>query len=757
MISLKQLEAKKLRAEDLKGLFTAEEKSEEIKKLIRLIADRIEAGRTRNLRDWRVYMALDAAYDAPYAQLTPTLARYLEQKCSAKRGKMEYEDTVEMLESFGVPLEDLFTEAKNSKGEVIGLLPNAPSFVKVVVPLVRAYVGIRLSKLFTDRDQTPLFKYEPLKMTSENQIKCEILTDIASAMTAHFGYGSDLRNAIFHTLLYGLCIMFPKEAWYKEESEDDEGNEYVTKEGLRYHRPHPTRVFYDLHHPLSTINTDTGVSYGGYWSILRYADLCSSSHYWNTDAVTYGQDWFSKRNAKYYLQEYYSTAMKFPEYGNSRESDRESRADAYTESDHDKAVFVANVFMKMAPKLYGLGEHDKPVWFRFIVASDDTVLYAEPLTYSPMIYFGYDADDERDRNASLGLELVPFQDVVGNTLSQILLTAKQNLSNLTFFDEFTIDKDAVLKLQNSGEASLRANNYIAYNSGKVGRGTQGNPKDAVHTVQLGKNSTAELVGSLTTLIGIMERTLQFSAQEVGSAASHQQSAQEIRVIATNTSVRVAYTGAFIDDAIDAWKRQIYQAASSYMTGDFISQVSIDIPDLENVLGVMGFAVKGRGRDVKIVTGAPRKLLLEGFAATKDGPDRGVDAGTASTMLQAVQAVATNPIVGQTLDASAMLKMLTRVFHLAGAPKDFDLSDLANTQKAPEGQPDQGGAQQVVDTVLQQVEEQIGRPAAEALQMQAQEIQSIKQVLETISNQFVSARTAPPAPTPTQVDATLIPA
>lgn len=751
MISPQIFEKHKCRSEDLRPLFEAEEKSEKVSKLVCLIKDRISSGRDRNLKDWPTFAALDCAYDAPFAQLTPTLTRFLESKCSSRKTPMEYDEVMSMLDAFGVPKNDLFYEAKNEKGDVIGLVPNAPTFVKVLVPLVRAYVSIRLAKLFTDRDQTPLFKYEPLKMTQANQVRTEVVTDIVAAMSAHFGYSSDLRDAILHTLLYGTCLMFPREAWYHESHEDPDGKDYTTKEGLRYHRPHPTRVFHDLHHPISSVNTDTGVDHAGYWGILKFSDVSCSDLYWNRDAVTYGQDWFAKKGAKYYLQEFYPSAMKFPAYDTHRDSDREGRADHYSESDHDKAVFVSHVFMKLTPSKYGLGTYTKPIWFRFVVASDDTVIYAEPLAYCPVIYFGYDADDGRDRNASLGLELVPFQDIVGNTLSQILLTTRQNLASISLYDDFVIDSDIIRKLQNSGELSMRGLNFVPFNSVKMTRGAQGDPKSAIHTVQLAKVSTAEMVSSLTTLIGIMERVLQFSAQEVGSAASHQQSAQEIRIIANNTSVRVAYTGAFIDDAIDAWKRQLYHAMVAYMDEDFIAQVSTDNDNLDEVTQSIGFEVSERTGGRAIVKGSVRKLLLEGFASTKDGPDRGIDAGTASTMLQGITQVSSHPAVAQSMDVKSLLKMLSRAFQLAGAPKDFDLTDLVSSSPAA-GSTDQAAGQ--AEALMQQVEETVAKPTAEALQIQGQQIQELQQVMQVLAKQFASAGQAPPAPAPNALDAVI---
>lgn len=778
MLNTAIFEAHKLTPEHLKPLFTADEadRKDGVKQLHHLINERIESGRRKNLTDWRIYAAIDMAYDAPFAQTTPTIIQHVVDNCL--KGEMSYEQTLNAVKDWGLSMDDLFSTIKNDKGEVTELVPNVPTFFKVLVPLVKAYVTIRLSKLFTDRNQIPLFKYEPLKMTEANRVKCEVITDLVAAMASQYGYSSDLRNAIFKTLLYSTCLMFPKEAWHhesvdlnedvaedagEERDEEDEGEDYTEptlggeqsvtlREGLRYFQPHPTRMFYDLMSPLSSINTDTGVRFAGYWSVMRYRDIKDIEDYWNVERILTGTDWFHNvKGASRYFSEVYPCALKYPEVGKDREGDRETRAVYYGENNMDSAVFLTYVFMKIVPKTYGLGTYGKPVWFRFVVANESTVLYAEPLPYCPVIYFGCDADDARDRNSSLGLELVPWQDHVGNILSQIILTAKQNLTNVVFYDTNQVDSADVAKLVNSGENKFRGTNYLGYDSLKS-RMTGVDHRQAFHPIELAKQSTLELTQSLTTVIGVMERLIQFSAQEVGSAASHQQSAQEIRVISTNTSTRVAYTGAFIDDAIDAWKRQLYYASLAYMDQEFIAQVSTDIQGLEAIVADLGFEVIGRSGDKATVRGtAPRKLLLEGFSSTKDGPDRGVDSGTASVMLQTIQQVASNQLLAQAVGPEALLEMMTRAAHLAGAPKDFSLK-LADIGGASPVQDPNAAS----DAVMQRVEEEVAKPAVEAIQMQSQQIAEIQQTLQQLKNLFGIAGQAPELNMPVSVPASVPP-
>ena len=325
--------------------------------------------------------------------------------------------------------------------------------------------------------------------------------------------------------------------------------------------------------------------------------------------------------------------MVFPQGEPLNPQLRETNAGVYATTDEDKALFVTEVFMKLKPSAWDLcwsedGKKvasDYPVWFRFVMASDDTVVYAEPMAYTPNIYYGYDADGSRVRNASMALELIPFQDQLGNLLSQILLTVKQNLANVVFYDMNIVDADQVRRLQNAGEQSIRGINLVGYDSEKNLKAGLDN-RNTFQRIDLGKQSTAELMNTLNTVISIAERMLAFSAQELGSAASHQQSAEEVRVISNSIGVRVAYTGTFIDDANDAWKRQLAAGMMAYMDSEFVAEVSPETLNLDEILKKLGFEVvsKGTGKTKTRIKGSKEKLmplLLDGLVSNKDGLDR----------------------------------------------------------------------------------------------------------------------------------------
>lgn len=723
----------------LKAIFTKPEaeQSDKVKELTRLIRDRIQSGRDKNLRDHRIWFAIDMAYEAPYAQTTPTLVQHV---IGGLDGKATYEQALTAGKEWGLDLANFFCDVKGADGKA-RKVPFVPSFFKILIPAVKSYVTIRQAKLFTDRNQIPLFKYEALKSTEQNRVRCEIITDLVSAMTQNYGYASVLRNAIFKTLLYGVTLQFPEEIWHIEEQEDESGKKFTVKEGLRYHQPHPSRFFYDLTHGLDTFNSDSGCEYSGYWSVRKYGSIMDNPLYYNTDKISYGRNWFDSSISGRYFQTIYPCQMTLPVAGPMREADREQRAAFYNKDNYDDAVFLTRVWMKLVPKRWGLGNYEHPVWFAFDVASDDTIVWAGPCAYSPTLYCGYDADEMRDRNSSLALEIIPFQDHLGNILSQIILTAKQNLANLHFFDKNIIDQTDIERFQNANEMMFRGLNFAPVDSIKQQRAGL-NTANAITPVTLAKMSTAELTATMWATLNMMERMLQFSAQEVGSAASHQQSAQEIKAISANTSTRAAYTGTFIDDFIDAWKRQLYDANQAYADEEFASQVSTDIPDLDAKLRDMGFSLDDTSTTDKKrgVKGTKQELQLEGFASTRDGPDRGDDAQAGTVLMQTIQAVAGNQALSQSVGPKALLELLTQAARMAGAPRDFELRADNEGQVAAEIKAMQEQLAQMAEQIQQGavkqatevVGEQVSKPVAEALAQTQQAVQqNAQQTAEAI--------------------------
>lgn len=759
-VSIKRLKQAGVTSGALKKLFTAKEKTPQVQRLLDLIRDRTQQGRMQNFTSSHTWAAIDWCYDAAFYQTTPALIRRV---CDDLEGKeMSPQEALNAVKSWGLRASDIFT-CTTCNGKNTYTL-NRPTFFKVLIPIVKSYVTIRLAKLFNERNQIPLLRYEPREFTDQNRVKAEAVTDLVSKISDDFGYGETLKQAIFNALMYGLALAFPMETWFVEEQEDDDGNPVVVKEGIRYIIPHPSKVFFDLNYPIASINTDTGVEFAAFWRLMRYSDILDSPIYYNKKIIPVGQNWWDTSISGNYFSQVYPCTMKFPQelYAQSK-TDRESQAWFYTTNERDKAVFVTNIFMKLSPKQWGLGDYKHPIWFRFEVATDNTVIWAEPVPYTPPWYIGYDSDQNRSRNASLALECVPFQENIGNCLSQILLTVKQNLANAVFWDSEQVDADAIKTLQNNGELMYRGMNFIKMSS-QQNRRAQTDPRTAFVAHKFPVQNTVELTQAIQTQIAMLERLLVISSQEIGQPASHEQSATELREISTATSVRGDFTGTYVDAGIFAWKRQLYEASQQYLDKEFTAQVGSDIPNLEDVLKELGFRILNKPHDPSAgkvtIKGQTKALVMDGFISSRDGPRRVDNPKIAAVMFQAAQAAASNPMLAQAVGPEPFLKIMTEAARLAGAPKDFKLipsREFMEQMKKMQESQQQGAApdpKQLMDAVRQmidqslaqafpqmqqatmkQVEENVAKPVLEAMQTQQQALLRQKQDIQMLAGRM----------------------
>lgn len=711
MVDIKYLKKRGISSGEYKKIFTLPptDRPPRVNTLVNLIADRIRAGRENNLRDYRTYAAIDLAFDAPFNQTTPTIVQSIINR------NLNAEQTLEALKSWGISPDKLFHEVTVDGKK--GLMPDPPVFWQVLVPLVKAYTTIRAAKLYNDRNNSPLFPFAPLKNTPEKRLICEIVTDLVETISTWYGYPAVLRDAIQQALKYGVALAFPREEWHIERQVMEDGltNKTVTvREGLRYVIGHPSRVSVDLQYPMTTINTDTGVEFGMHWGVSRYGDILADRRYWNRNAITYGDPWMMSPAATNYFQEVYPCALDWPKVFTSASETREERSAYYNSSnDRDTAVCKTTMFMKLIPSAWGLGDYRYPVWHRFDVASDDVIIWAAPCAYNPIWMMGYDYDPQAGRQSSFALEAIPWQDHLGNIISQMILTSKQNLANLTFYDTNLVEPKDVEKLKNLGERKYRTLNFIPFDSMKTLKGGL-DQRRAFESVKFEFRDVSQMVMVMGQTLNIMERVLQMSSQEVGAAAQHYQSAKEISVTQNATTNRLAYTGSFIDDGIDAWKRQLYEAAMAYMDTDILAQINPDIPDLATRLANLGFEADFEGVDRGVVVrGRKDKLRLEGFARNDNSPYREANMQLAQVIYQTVGAITNNPELFNIIGAKNIIELLQEAAQLSGAPTSFKLRMDPNAQ--PGGMQRQmqdmlGEAQQ---KLLEFMRKEVAEPAAQA--------------------------------------------
>lgn len=700
--------------------------------LIDLHRDRMRDGISKNLSEARHWWAIDQAYDISHRQITFTSVRGLIDKNPSSK------EVLSAAHDWGItsmvsPLLDKFGRQIVSGNEPAVKL-DLPTFFNIFIPVVMAYTKIRWAKLFNDRDIFPLYKYEPLKLTTASRLKSEIITDRIGRMSAEMGYRDDERQSIFQSLLYGTCLNFPMEDYWTEKQltkEDGKEKAKVTREGVRFAMPHPSKVFFDQTHRPSTFNFDNGADFAGYWEIARFGDVRASKDYWNRDKITWGgkSPWPASSSFSVFSS-LYPCSLSFPDFSRTSgtgDMDREKMAFTYSQTNDDSAVNLVSIVHKLVPKDWGLYDYEYPVWHRFIYAGEDTCIHCVPLSYSPVVAYLYDYDNNRSRNPSLGQELLPWQDHLGNLLTQYLLSVKKNLTRVVFWNRDVLDDAEVKEIQNRGEKMYQELLMVPF-SGKELSFSQTNVAQAFFPVTFPALNTAEIVTSINTVIGVMERMLGFSPQELGSPATHEQSATEVKIVDIHTSTRMQFTGGFIDQAIWARKKLLYDAMMAYSDDQILAEVADLNEAKEEALKKMGFEIEDKDKDGRRagVKGPKSALSIEGFASEREGANRINDAKIAASMIQVFQSIFSNPAIIEAAGLEQVFDLFNQMMVYAGLPKDVKLR--FDPSKTPQQNAGDAGEQ------LKQLAEQVNQVATQAAQNVVNE--EMEALAETIKTKIV---------------------
>lgn len=699
---------------------------------------RIQSGRDYNRRHWKDFHAIDLALDSAFHQVTPTLVQSL---IDSDPSSAEVEGK---LQAWGINLNSVIEDIPDPKDPTKRQKRfNINAFNEIKIGLVKSYTTIRHAKIMNDRRTVPFLPYNPAISTVVSRMQCEAISDRVEVMNNQMGYFDAVSQATFQCLAYGYSFLFPMEEWYREVQEvetkkashftDKENGRFyrVTKEGIRHNCPHPAKTYSNRAYKPSTINTDTGVDYSGYNRIMPFKDLRENEGFWNRDAISFGNTTWWTEGSAYFDAIFGGCVISPPSApsggaGAPTGNDREvQNAMFYNQSMDDKSVMVTEHFEKAVPKEIGIGDYDCPVWFRWVVAGDGTIVYGAPLGYSPLIYFHYDQDANRERNASLALEILPFQDHVSNLISQFLLTVKQNLTNVNFYDADVVDEGAANLFKNFGQKFYQAYVWIKYNGhklkktlGSYGSSTTTGIDKVFHSHRFQPQDTSGQLQGIKVCLELLERVLTMSSAEAGQAASHELRKDEVAVINNSSSSRLKFTGIPVDQGMDTMKIQLYEALMNYGEADFVVAVS-HTPELDKKkLEEIGFefiddSILDR-RDKKAPLRVKRKdaLLINAFMGHRDSIDRTNNGEVAVSLAQMLAAWLSNPAIFQVVGAEQTVELVNKINQLAGMPRDFILKADGNGQ-APGAPPED--FQKQVAMAIQNAMQQVKKDVVEGIQ------------------------------------------
>jgi len=725
---------------------------------------RLEEGMQRSFEVFDRYAAVDLALDTPaiskmHLPLAMLAQGYIDiDRCSDAMGKLSKEWSSYIFE-------------KGDNGKILKV--NIPKFWEISHNLVLSLLSRRVAAIGTPIAQAiPFLKYESRSTTLEGDLRADLMTQRAEIMADDYGYRHDVIQTTRDVSAYTHQVEFLRSAWDRntqtlsvpvKDGEDDgltglgpegtdfEDKEVIVKEGLDFTAPHPSRVFWDHAYPLAKLNTDTGPTYAGHWDMVRLGELRTNMDYWNRDAIEWDQsvyDFLSSKGSDFFTL-YYRDRIALPSRnsGNiSLNNDRASNMGYFAEGTDDFTVTIANYYEKINPKQWGIADYDHDVWIRFVVAGNNTVIFAEPLACSPAVVYHYNENDQRDSSPSFAEQVIPYQDQVNNLLSQLLEIQFQGLMKI-----FTLNRDGMTDAQvQAVEDAIQQRKYtaaknivISYSSealNDMGMDSRKQYTERMHAVQISTTEkTSELIRSIVQVISLAERNLFFSPQELGQVAPREISATEANIV-NNTTLGIRDFHALgIYEGLDAKKRLIYEATVALGTDE------IELPVMgtysRETIERAGFRVIGANSegDPKVlkrgkftVAGDRRDLVHNYVYTSRDGTEREVSSAVANAIVQVFDIVGRYPTLQKFLTNEDGVNLLSAVTNKLGLPLRIKLpEDMDPLQPLAEGT-----GEQVVQAI-----QQLGQAMQQIAQQQQQQGQAIDQITQALS-QLPGGQTAP---------------
>jgi hypothetical protein len=617
---------------------------------------RTEEGISCSLKNWRLYAAVDMAWDSSViSKMTIPLQMYAQ-------GKINVERASTMLK--GMDGGEKFLKQKEGGGYDI----DVPRFIETNVDLIRSVITRRHSAQKNKYSELwPYYKYEARSTGLAAKCRADVLSQRADIMTDQFGYRRHDEQVMLDAFLYGHSIDFVAEAWQCEkqyrrkslESTDLRDVETcVVKEGVPFIYPHASRIYRDNAYPWSSINTDTGCNWVGFWDVFRYSDIDDNPAYFNKEAIGWTSRLWGSNGVYGQYRDYFShygytiNAPPTGELDPSKANDLKANVGVYSGTLRDSSVFVTNHFEKIVPKDWGMGEYPWPIWVRLVVASDSTVIFAQRLPSTPAAYLGIGENDSREVSVSMAMALLPYQDQMTNLATHMMLLCQIEIFKVIGINKDLFDAEQLKQI----DAQLKGKNWFSdplilkYSLAALeGMGIKPDKAIEIHTTK--QNASIDSIfQAMIRLVELAEKLMALSPAEQGQPAPREISATEVNEIANTTSSIYSSISGDIDEFRAAKKRIIYESLVS------CSESEVDCPVKERytpkTIAAAGFKPKaGEDEDYNASPNGPRRYTVIGsrhtlihdyIFTTRDGSERPVNTQAANTLVQLVSQVLAVP-------------------------------------------------------------------------------------------------------------------
>lgn len=678
------------------------------------IQARIQEGAMWGLKNMQFFQAADLAWDSNLItkELVP-LSLYAQ-------GKISFQALDTALKDVSPEVREKFVK-KDERGKAVGI--DVPAFHKVVVSLVRSLVTKRTATLVSRyAKQYPMLNYEPLGTSYVAKLRGDVLSQRVEMMTNQYGYRRDLEQACREMLLYSFTVEFPQSAWDRERAyrkvkraaglepagpTDFEVEAYIAREGLKFKRPHPSRVFYDMAHPLSSINTDTGCTFLGHWNVVPYRDVADNRHFFNNAKIEFDSSFASKLvGYRNYWSLYFANApINFPAAQGSDVvglNEREKVTGYYSTEDKDRTILLTEYFERVIPRDVGLGDYPFPVWVRLVIAADRTVVFGEIMPCVPATYMGYNCADGKVLNNSFAHDAMPWQDQMSNMFTNLLLAQKHALIKVLSLDlDLVKDPELIKKIREivKGESIYTKPLMIEYQG--VQAAEMGlDPRRVLSLAEATPLGDPTLYfRSILQVLSLAERMLGTSANESAQSEPREVSATESSTIAQSVNTNIALMGNGVDEHLAAKKRQIYEAfMAAGQTRVVVPVANRYTPDTIRAAGFEPYSESDEGEGMienyagdeprrLTVTGEKQALVFDYNFSARDGAERPSDPKAAEVLVRLLQPLAQIPGLMQAMGKKGLYDFINSIIRLSGAGVDvrFETQD-GQTDEMPTGDP-----------------------------------------------------------------------
>lgn len=724
------------RSSELEGASGAEKKRIELdlkrqKKISEQIGSRLNEHIMFSLKNHHLYSAVDLAWDStPINKSTIPLIMYAQKRINVA-------DCADQLNTLGCS--HGYTK-RDSSGKITDI--DLPKFFETNINLVRSLITRRLAAQSNKYvNLWPFFKYESRTTGQTGKLRADVLSQRMDVMADQYNYRHFQTQAMRDMFLYGHCVAFPRAAWERDVQWEREpaAREFkpssrakipkrsrVVKEGVCWVNPHPSRIFWDNAYPLSSINSDTGCEYIGFWDVIRFGDISHNPTYFNRDKVGFSSaslNYFSQF-AAYFNQHYTVINPPMPRGGDlAAHNDLKNNLGLYGGEEEDTSVMVAEYFWKITPKEWGIGDYPFPVWVHLKVAGDDTVVFAEIMPSSPAAVFSYNESDSRLANISVAHELMSFQDQLTNLFSQLLETAKADLFSVAVLNTDVFpDSDEGKQVLADFRATMEGKNFYATThvlEASFRRlqemGINITPDNVFNIVRSKPNTgLSAIFGSIAQLISMSERLMALSPQEQGQPAPREISATEVNVISGTTESVYSFISDAVDEGRAAMKRICYESLIAMGADTVLLPVIGRYP--RDVVQAAGFTIVDEDQEEKMnvnkhtIMGSKYKLVHDYIFNSRDGSERTSNVQAANTLVSLFQGIVAQPSVAQAVGKRQLFELVNEIFRLSSTGVNLKLEMDSTDESMPNE----------------------GEEVAKRAEANTQAISQIQQVLATIT-------------------------